>query len=380
MTYLRHLTAALFLCALLATSAFGLGTSCVTPQGHILARLASPELRWSDREVARLTALANLPFPDFQTAIKSMPPLERFRIAAAFLYISDPRSKPPIYAISTQPRKRMGEYGDWLREHLHEELSPNERKSIVTSKHTFGEPFRTDEAYKVWGEVAARRWRDNMSLLLDRVYGLDIERVEKTVPEEMFDGVERGMKSEAGNADWSLRRLSPNSQNTTYSDMEAFFGEAKLQPGQTVVDLGAGYGRMGMYLGAQHPEVKFLGYEINPVRVAAGKKIYGILGFKNAQLLEQDLSAKDFELPVADIYYMYDPVNQATRNILFKKIRARAEEAKAAGKKIKVICREGRGDFHEWLAEQKWLKPTVTVRSGSNVGFGTDDSIIFEAE
>ncbi len=376
MKFFRQLAIPLFVCAWLGVPvATGSTNSCLTPRGHILAKLASPAAEWNPEEVTRLTEYANLSRSEFMERIETMPPLERFRLAASFLLATGKHSHL-AYEFDLEVREKMAGHANWLWFHLLKDLTPAERLKIVQNQKAFAEPFRGAERslYK----SAQEHWRYEMSLVLDRVYGLDIDREEQRVPMEMKHT--RGMKSAAGEADWSLRRLNANSQNTTYADMEAFFAAAQLEPGQTVVDLGASYGRIGMFIAARHPGVKFKGYEINPDRVAAGKKIFANLGFKEAELLEQDLSAPDFVLPPAEVYYMYDPVNSITREILFKKIKERAAEAKRDGKKIKVICREGRGDFHQWMEQQTWLKPTQKITSIARRGWGTDDSIIFESE
>jgi hypothetical protein len=74
---------------------------------------------------------------------------------------------------------------------------------------------------------------------------------------------------------------------------------------QHVVDLGAGYGRMALVLHKRDPAIQFTGYELVAQRVAEGLRVFGQLGI-SATLLEQDLMASDFELPLADVYFLYD--------------------------------------------------------------------------
>ncbi len=378
MKTLRRLTASLFLYAILCGGvAFGIGQSCVTARGNILARLASSDVAWNPEELTRLSELAALQPDAFALRVERMPPLDRFRLAASFL-LSGERGSELRYQFPDHIVGKMEVHAKWLWNHLLKDLSPEQRLRILKDPRAFAEPFRADT--RSHRDATHEKWRYEMSLVLDRVFGLDIDTAEKRVPEEYGTPGERGIKSAAGDADWSLRRLSANSQNTTYADMETFFAAAKLKPGQTVVDLGASYGRVGMFISARYPGVKFKGYEINPERVAEGKKIYASLGFTDGELIEQDLSTEAFVLPKAEVYYMYDPVNHITRDILFKKIKARADEAKREGRTIKVICREGRGDFHNWMKQQTWLKPGEKITSVARRGWGSDDSIIYESE
>lgn len=77
------------------------------------------------------------------------------------------------------------------------------------------------------------------------------------------------------------------------------------------VDLGAGYGRLGFVLGAvlgrENPDsrLQFVGYELVPERVeAASAALTSLVPW--AHLVTQDLSASDFTLPIADVYFCYD--------------------------------------------------------------------------
>ncbi len=93
---------------------------------------------------------------------------------------------------------------------------------------------------------------------------------------------------------------------TPYSEMSKIFQLLKLKPYQHVVDLGAAYGRMGALIGGLYPKALFTGYEYVKARVDEGNRVYKELGLHNCKLIQQDLFAKDFELPEADIYFIYD--------------------------------------------------------------------------
>jgi hypothetical protein len=91
---------------------------------------------------------------------------------------------------------------------------------------------------------------------------------------------------------------------TPYSEIRKILGELAPGPGDTVVDLGAGYGRMGFVLHAHFPGVKFLGYELVAERVAEGRRVLRERGCANAELIQRDLWA---EGPAAAAYYfLYD--------------------------------------------------------------------------
>jgi SAM-dependent methyltransferase len=105
-----------------------------------------------------------------------------------------------------------------------------------------------------------------------------------------------------GNQTWV--GLDYQTLQTPYAELWEMI-ELLGQSPQHVVDLGAGYGRMALVLNKRDPAIQFTGYELVAQRVAEGQRVFNQLGIP-AKLLEQDLMASDFELPVADIYFLYD--------------------------------------------------------------------------
>lgn len=93
---------------------------------------------------------------------------------------------------------------------------------------------------------------------------------------------------------------------TPYTELRAMLERLRPQPGQWVVDLGAGYGRMGFVLARHFPSVRFLGYEVVPERVAEGKRVLAMHCGPEIQLERVDLSRSDFSPAIADYYFIYD--------------------------------------------------------------------------
>ncbi len=99
-----------------------------------------------------------------------------------------------------------------------------------------------------------------------------------------------------------------------------------LKKGQRVVDIGAGFGRLGIYLAIMHPGVQFIGYEIVPERVAEFNRVAKALELDaEIKVVEQDLSDSNFSLALADYYYSWAPVNLITGKKLWFDL---AEKAK----------------------------------------------------
>jgi hypothetical protein len=89
----------------------------------------------------------------------------------------------------------------------------------------------------------------------------------------------------------------------------------QLSPAQDVrfVDLGSGYGRLGFVIGLLRPDMNFKGYEYVKHRVDIATESSENLGLKNhVTFYTQDLASKDFKIPDAEIYYLYDSFSAET--------------------------------------------------------------------
>lgn len=100
--------------------------------------------------------------------------------------------------------------------------------------------------------------------------------------------------------------LSPRQLQTPYDELLFMTQFLQLRENEHVVDLGAGYGRLGMVLHQQSPEVQFTGYELVNERVENGNSIYEKFGITQAKLYQQDLLADDFHLSEGDVFFLYD--------------------------------------------------------------------------
>lgn len=107
-----------------------------------------------------------------------------------------------------------------------------------------------------------------------------------------------------GNQTWV--GLSHQTLQTPYSELIQMCELLNPRSGSLVVDLGAGYGRMGLVLESFYPEVRFLGLEFVEERVVEGARIFEQYNCRRARLLQGDLTQEGFELPEAESYFIYD--------------------------------------------------------------------------
>jgi len=150
-----------------------------------------------------------------------------------------------------------------------------------------------------------------------------------------------------GNQTWI--GLEPETLQTPYAELREVLEILKPLKGQRIVDLGAGYGRMGIILHFLYPGVHFLGIEFVPERVNEGARVFRELN-ADGELLQGDLTHADFVLPKANYYFIYDfgKVSHIRRTL--KQIENAADE-----QKIVVIAR-GAGvrsiidHEHPWLS------------------------------
>jgi hypothetical protein len=93
---------------------------------------------------------------------------------------------------------------------------------------------------------------------------------------------------------------------TPYGEIYRILNQLKIKPYQTIVDLGAAYGRMGIIIGAQYLKNYFIGYEFIKSRVDEGNRLYQKFNFGRCLLKQADLSQDSFQIPEADVFFIYD--------------------------------------------------------------------------
>lgn len=238
------------------------------------------------------------------------------------------------------PRRELNSLNDFQRLEG-AGLSLSERRLLVTQPNFFLSPKAND--------VIKRQHSD----LVDKIIGYRQKYVEEMLVAEAqgFDPDGRhdtwGPSLHGGIQTWV--GLDLQTLQTPYSEILRIFQLLKLKPYQHVIDLGAAYGRMGVVIGGLFIKNSFTGFEYVRSRVEEGNRVYQELGLSRCCLIEQDLFDSFFELPQADVYFIYDygQVEHIDRTLFqLKKISCkRPVKVVVRGKFTKKIIQEG----HPWL-------------------------------
>lgn len=155
--------------------------------------------------------------------------------------------------------------------------------------------------------------------------------------------------------------LDPQSLLTPYTEIRYLLEKLNLQSGQTVIDLGAGYGRMGFVVNRHFPGVRFVGYEYVGERVQEAKRLFNLHGLKDCFVQHADLSSSKFIPLSADFYFLYD---YGTLKAIEKTLYDLKRIARS-----RVVTLIARGRHCRYLIDRShpWLKKAHPLESESRV-------------
>lgn len=123
-----------------------------------------------------------------------------------------------------------------------------------------------------------------------------------------------------------------------------------LPKGARFIDLGSGYGRIGLVIGLLRPDVEFFGYEFVKERVdIANASSKNLEIERHVKFIAQDLSAEDFAIPAADVYYIYDSFTDPTYLHVLGQLEKICQK-----RKITVISK---GNARQWFKLPSWSAP-----------------------
>jgi hypothetical protein len=201
--------------------------------------------------------------------------------------------------------------------------------------------FKEDDLYPLLS-LDAYSYQDakNHAVLVDDYLGFECEHAESNI---------RHAGKNASEMQQIWEHLSVQAMQTPYVEIRSILNLINPQPGETLVDLGAAYGRMGFVMAQHYPQTEFLGYEIELSRVQEAQRVMKLHNLDYSRIIAADLCAKGFQLPIADYYFVFDYGHE-------RDVRRTLEDIKnvARTKEIQVIAR-GRlsraliYEDHPWL-------------------------------
>lgn len=100
--------------------------------------------------------------------------------------------------------------------------------------------------------------------------------------------------------------LHPQIFQTPYPEIYHFFQKLSSFDISHVVDLGAAYGRVGIVMNNFFPKANFVGFEFINERGNEANRVFSSLGMRNCTLKTQNIVDESFEIPAADLYFVYD--------------------------------------------------------------------------
>ena len=180
---------------------------------------------------------------------------------------------------------------------------------------------------------------------LDQMFGFKFDQIEKGLllkKEELEKSV-----TDQNRQFWI--GLDIQSLQTPYSEIVAMVQKLNPKAGDVWMDLGAGYGRVGLILGFLCSDVQFYGYEFIAERVNEGNRIRQDWQIKNGELLQADLIQDQMDLTKGDVFFIYDFGSRSDVYLVLEKLKS-----VAAQRPIQVIAR-GRGVKNWILMDFPWL-------------------------
>lgn len=140
--------------------------------------------------------------------------------------------------------------------------------------------------------------------------------------------------------------------SSEYGKIILILRQLDLQPGDQVVDLGSGYGRFLLVAALLHPDVHFIGYEINPHRFEMSKKwLHQHFDLKNITLIHEDFGNPVTPFPKARYFYSYDTLRNGNAHTVLEHLRNNNHQSS-------LVVLHGNGDAEKTLEQVKDFQAT----------------------
>lgn len=151
------------------------------------------------------------------------------------------------------------------------------------------------------------RWEHSKQL--DRHLGYKISRIEQLLSKKYraFNKPTDNTNSKkhfTGSQVWV--GLNSQTLQTPYTDILCVLRILKPYRPRTIVDLGAGYGRVGVVSCSLFPNGTFTGVEILSERFHEAVRIHKLHKLQHCEMIQQDLISNSFQIPSSEVYFIYD--------------------------------------------------------------------------
>jgi predicted O-methyltransferase YrrM len=163
--------------------------------------------------------------------------------------------------------------------------------------------------------------------------------------------------------------LHPQALQSTYNEiLEALLVLKDVQV-EKIIDIGAGYGRVGLVMNAVFPQAEFIGYEIVKKRSSEANRIYEKYKLDNCNVELLNVLDDEFELPNADIYFIYDFSEIDDLDCIFKLLVGKMNH-----KQFHIIVH---GERTEFLINKRYKKywNKLEIHQGENLKVYSSTSI-----
>ncbi|MFG1492330.1 methyltransferase domain-containing protein [Halobacteriovorax sp. ZH4_bin.1] len=285
-----------------------------------------------DKKSSQVTSYENFISPFFDDE------LEAVSFLSDFLVGSGPSKLKDI-------KKRSKKIETQILESITNKTGPEQKEFLIHSLNTMSDFFIKEEKdqegrTQEMGHQGPNLYRtfDNLDDIFDLNYNLDQEmEYDHETNERLYQRAGIGVQS-------------------GYSTILLALDQIDAAKGSSIVDLGSGYGRVGLVCSLVRPDLNFVGYEYVPHRVEVSNNACEELGLEeNLVFKVQDLSLKSFSIPIADIYYLYDPFSKETYEYVLKQILEISRQ-----QEVTIVTK---GNANIWLNiladENGWPSPTI---------------------
>lgn len=141
---------------------------------------------------------------------------------------------------------------------------------------------------------------------LDVALGFHITEIEKKLSKQYRSHNEISSDKPLYTNNHAWIGLHPQILQTPYQEILDFFEVLKKYPIDNIVDLGSGYGRVGLVMQAYLPQAQFYGIEVVNERSEEANRIFKHFELNNCRSESWNLLEEIEKIPEADLYFIYD--------------------------------------------------------------------------